>query len=222
MSKMRRGRPGIPRWPFAVFLVSACVVPAAAGVYRGATLILDNDWGLEFNAARVDTLPLFLHVICSATFFVLAAVQVWPPLRLRFPVWHRRAGRVAMVTGLGGALSSVWITIVHTEIRGDILFYGRLVFGPLWALFIVLGYLAIRRRDIGGHRAWMIRAFAVAMPAGTLVFIIGPLVLIFGEVSAVVDESIQSGAWVVHLALAEWLLRRISSRARGIRSATSL
>lgn len=211
MSKTSRDRSKRKSWPLAVFLISACIVPIAAGAYRGTTLILDNDWGFEFDAAHVDSLPLFLHVICAATFYVLAALQVWPPLRTRFPVWHQRAGRVAIIAGLVGALSSVWITIVHAEVRGDILFYGRMVFGPLWALFLVLGYLAIRRKDVRAHRAWMVRAFAVAMPAGTLIFIFAPVLLIFGEVSSAVDESIQSTAWIVHLALAEWLLRRLPS-----------
>lgn len=91
---------------------------------------------------------------------------------------------------------------------------GSSAFGPLWALFLVLGYRAIRRRDMRRHRAWMIRAFAVAMPAGTLIFIFAPFLLVLGEVSPTLDESIQSGAWVVHLLVAEYLIRRVASGKR--------
>ena len=36
--------------------------------------------------------------------------------------------------------------------------------------FLVLGFTAIRRRDIPAHRAWMIRAYALGLGAGTQAF----------------------------------------------------
>ena len=44
------------------------------------------------------------------------------------------------------------------------------------AACLVLGVAAIRRRDIAAHRAWMIRAYAIGLAAGTQVFTEG-----FGE-----------------------------------------
>ena len=38
------------------------------------------------------------------------------------------------------------------------------------AAAIVLGFTAIRRRDIAAHRAWMIRAYALGLGAGTQAF----------------------------------------------------
>ena len=46
----------------------------------------------------------------------------------------------------------------------------RLVFGSAMAACIVLGFTAIRRRDVAAHRAWMIRAYALALAAGTQAF----------------------------------------------------
>ena len=37
------------------------------------------------------------------------------------------------------------------------------------AAALVLGFAAIRRRDLPAHRAWMIRAYAVGLAAGTAV-----------------------------------------------------
>jgi len=71
-----------------------------------------------------------------------------------------------------------------------------------------MGVLAIRKRDFKRHGEWMIRAFAVAMPAGSLIFIVLPLTLVLGELPEALDEGIQSAAWVVHLGVAEWLIRR--------------
>ena len=43
----------------------------------------------------------------------------------------------------------------------------RLLVGSAMAASIVLAFTAIRRRDIPTHRAWMIRAYALAAGAGT-------------------------------------------------------
>lgn len=200
------------RWLGYIALFLACIVPAAAGVYRTTTLLLEWSWFPEFLRDRVDNLPLLIHVVGAAVFYVLAAVQVLPRIRERYPRWHRLAGRVAVVAGLAGAVSATWLTLVHPDARGPVLYYGRIFFGPMWAIFLVMGVLAIRRRDISGHRDWMIRAFAVAMPAGTLIFFVLPFILVLGEISDALDEIIQSCVWVVHLAIAEYLIRCIRSR----------
>ena len=48
------------------------------------------------------------------------------------------------------------------------------------AACLVLGFTAIRRRDIAAHRAWMIRAYAIGLAAGTQVFTEGIGGAIFG------------------------------------------
>lgn len=205
------------RWlvPTALFL--ACVVPVLAGIYRSSTIILDGEWALQFEPHRVDRLPLFIHVLCAGLYYPLAALQVLPRFRRRFPKWHRKAGKVAVIAGLGAALSSVWMSAFHLEARGPILVYGRLVFGPLWALFLVLGVAAIAKRDFRRHGEWMTRAFAVAMPAGTLIVFIAPVAIVLGEVPEVLDEIIQAGAWFVHLGIAECLIRRNRNTAIDVR-----
>lgn len=196
------------RWlvPTALFL--ACVIPVLAGVFRSSTILLEWDWVPKFDPTHVDRLPLFLHVLCAGIYYPLCALQVLPNFRARHPLWHRRAGKVAVLTGLIAASSSIWLSAMHLEISGPILRYGRLLFGPLWALFLILGLLAIRRKDFKSHGAWFVRAFAVAMPAGTLIFMVAPFLLVFDELPPVLDESIQSFAWILHLGIAEVLIRR--------------
>ena len=53
---------------------------------------------------------------------------------------------------------------------GDLLYVLRLVFGCALIACLVLGFAAIRRRNIPAHRAWMIRAYAIALAAGTQAF----------------------------------------------------
>ena len=85
-----------------------------------------------------------------------------PPVRRRRPGWHRRAGRVLVVAGLGVALSALWLT---SSTRGRRPPASALPapagFGSAMVVTIVLGFAAIRRRDIARHRAWMIRSYAL-------------------------------------------------------------
>lgn len=192
----------------ALGLALACVVPLLGGVYRGAALLLEGHWAFTFAEGRVDRVPLFVHVVSCAVFYVLGALQVLPGFRRRHPRWHRRAGAVALVAGLLAATSAIWMSVLHPGISGPLLRYGRLLVGPLWLLFLGLGAAAIVRRDFRSHGAWMVRAFAVGMPAGTLVFISAPFWIAMGELPQLLEEAIQTCAWVVHLGAAELLIQR--------------
>lgn len=201
-------------WLIPAGLIAACIVPAFAMIYRPATILLENDWAMEFAPGRSDRLPLFVHALSAGLFYVLGALQVLPGFRRRHPVWHVRAGKVTILAGLAGALTGTWIAALHLEISGPVLLYGRLLFGPLWGLFLVLGVLAIVRRDFQAHRNWMIRAFAVAMPAGTLIVFLAPFLIVLGEVSQELKEAIQTFAWVAHLSIAQLVIHRRRGAAR--------
>ena len=76
---------------------------------------------------------------------------------------------------------------------------------------IVLGLAAIRRRDIARHRAWMTRAYALALGAGTQAFTVGFGEAVFG--AGVVRTDLMMGAgWAINLAVAEWVIRRPAAR----------
>ena len=94
---------------------------------------------------------------------------------------------------------------------GDLLYVLRLVFASAMAACLVLGFTAIRRRDIAAHRAWMIRAYAIGLAAGTQVFTEGIGGAIFG--AGVLAADLAKGAgWMINLAIAEWVLLRRARR----------
>ena len=77
--------------------------------------------------------------------------------------------------------------------------------------FLVLGFAAIRRRDVAAHRAWMIRAYALGLGAGTQAFTEGVGGALFGTGVLAADLA-KTSAWVVNLAVAEWAIHRPAPR----------
>jgi hypothetical protein len=73
----------------------------------------------------------------------------------------------------------------------------------------VLGFTAIRRHDVATHRAWVIRAYALALAAGTQAFTEGIGEGTFGTSDLSTALSVSSG-WVINAAVAEWVIRRPS------------
>lgn len=129
-------------------------------------------------------------------------------LRRRRPGGTRAAGRTLVVAGALVAGSALWMRLMYPqEGTGDVLYLFRLAFSTAMVASIVLGLAAIRRREIARHRAWMIRADAIALAAGTQAFTMGVGGARFGDGVLAHDLSIAS-AWLINLAVAEWEVRR--------------
>jgi hypothetical protein len=80
------------------------------------------------------------------------------------------------------------------------------------AASIILGVTAIRRGDVLRHRAWMTRAYALALGAATQVFTLGIGPALFGPGQLTRDLSL-GAAWMINLTVAEYLIRRPAGRA---------
>ena len=205
------------RWvPPALVLLAA--IPVVIGSLRvievlGGPELMPSD--VRFTAAPVSVV---VHVVAAIGYALVGAFQFSPGIRRRHPAWHRRAGRVLVVLGLAVALSALWMTLflARKEGTGDLLFVFRLLAGGGMAASIVLGLAAIRRRDVATHRAWMARAYALGLGAGTQAFTVGFGEAIFG--SGVVRTDLMLGAgWAINLVVAEWFVRRPSGRSHGRR-----
>lgn len=95
-------------------------------------------------------------------------------------------------------------------------FVFRLAFGAGMAACIILGFAAIRGGDVHRHRAWMTRAYALALGAGTQVFTQGVGQAVFG-VSELSTDLMLGAGWVINIAVAEYVIRRRGSgQGRGL------
>jgi uncharacterized membrane protein len=201
----RRDRPR--SWPVPAALVVLSAIPLAAGALRlvqlaGGPAVMPADH-------RFTGFPtaLVLHIAGAAVFALVGAFQFVPPLRRGG--WHRRAGRVLVAAGLVVAASALWLTLFYEAQpgTGDLLYVVRLVVASAMTACLVLGFAAIRRRDIASHRAWMIRAYALGLGAGTQVFTEGVGGAVFGT-GEVAGDLAKGAAWALNLAVAEWVVRR--------------
>ena len=208
------------RW-VPVALVGLSLIPVLAGISRlvvlggGPELLLPAD-----PRSEASPVPVVLHVVSAIGFAILGAFQFSAGFRRRRPRWHRRAGRVLVVLGLVVAFSALWLTLFYPrqENTGDLLYLFRLLAASGLAACIILGFAAIRNREIARHRAWMIRAYALALGAGTQVFTQGIGEAILGA-GAIRTDLMLGSAWVINLAVAGWVIRRPAARRARTRAA---
>ncbi len=212
-------RSGLPRtnaatqWLPPVGLIVLSLIPVLAGAVRLNELMGSPE--ITANNARfvASPIPVTVHIVSVTVFSLLGALQFVPSLRRGRPSWHRIAGRILVPAGALVAISGLWMNFFYPRPPGDgeSLVVVRLIVGSAMLASIVLAVLAIRRRDFTSHGAWMTRGYAIALGAGTQVFTMLPWVLIFGPIGAA-DELprtvLMTAAWVINLALAEYVIRQ--------------
>ncbi len=202
-------------------LLALALIPVLGGTGRlvevlGGPEVLPTD--ARFAASPV---PLVVHIVAAVFYAVLGAFQFSARLRRRWPGWHRRTGRLLVALGLAVALSGLWMTLLYPrkEGTGDILWAARLLVSSGMGVSLILGLGRHPSPDIPRHRAWMTRAYALALGAGTQAFTVG-----FGEAAfgsgVVRTDLMMAAAWAINLAVAEWVIRRPAvRRARRARAA---
>jgi uncharacterized membrane protein len=199
------------RWvPFA--LVALILVPAVAGSLR----LVELSGGPHLMPAdprmTASPVPVIVHIISAVAYAILGAFQFSSRFRRRQPGWHRLAGRVLVILGLAVAFSALWMTLFYARQPGTgaLVYVFRLVFASGMAASIILGFAAIRRGDVAGHRAWMTRAYALALGAGTQVFTQGIGNAGFGA-SELTTTLMLGAGWAINLTVAEYVIRRHTS-----------
>ncbi len=220
-ARQRTGSPAPQRsWPVPAALVALSAIPLTAGTLRLVQLAGGPEVIPADGRYATFPLPLVLHIVGAAVYALVGAVQLVPRLQRGHRTWHRRAGRVLTVAGLLVAGSALWMTLLYAPKpgTGELLYVLRLVFGSAMAGCLVLGFTAIRRRDVPAHRAWMIRAYAIGLAAGTQAFTDGIGGAVFGT-GELRSDLAKGAGWVLNLAVAEWVIRRSAPGSRlGVRA----
>jgi hypothetical protein len=193
-----------PPWLLPSALIALSLVPILAGAARVSQLAR----GATANAATARFVesphPIVVHIIGATLFCVLGALQFLPTLRRRR--WHRVAGRLVLPAGLVAALSGLWMAFFYalpTAENHPLLKAFRLVLGVGMVLALVLGLVAIVRRDLGAHRAWMVRSYAIGLGAGTQALMMVPWWLLLGKPTGITYALLMGAGWAINLVVAE-------------------
>ena len=201
------------------WLIVGLILLSAIPLIFGAVRLNELASGAEITPANArffaSPLPVVLHIVGASVYALLGAFQFVSRLWRRGTGWHRWVGRLLLVPcGLIVGLSGLWMTLFYSGTNSTagagamLLFALRLLFGSGMVFSIVYGFLAIRSGDMIRHRAWMTRAYAIGLGAGTQVLtgLVGELT--FGPLNELENALLMGLAWVINLAVAEWALRR--------------
>ncbi|WP_372736350.1 DUF2306 domain-containing protein [Nocardioides sp.] len=201
-------RPSGAGWPVAA-LVLLSAIPLSAGTLRLVQLSGGPDVMPADDRFTGFPVALVLHIVGSACFALFGIGQLLTRFRRRHRTWHRRMGRILVLAGLAVVGSALWLTLGYPPHpgTGPVLLASRVVVSLATGTFLVLGFTAVRRRDITAHRAWMIRAYALALGAGTQAFTEGATEAFVG-VGELSGDVAKLAGWLINLAIAEWAIRR--------------
>jgi uncharacterized membrane protein len=190
-------------------LIALALVPVVAGLARLVQLASGGpiaDQNTRFFDAPI---PVVVHIVSVTIYSLLGAFQFAPGFRSRRPGWHRAAGRALVVAAFGTALSGIWMASSYAIVPADSpwLHGLRLFFGCGMVFATARGLAAIRGGHVASHQAWMRRAYAIALGAGTQALILGPAMLMFGEPDDARRALMMGAGWLLNLTVAEWLIR---------------
>ncbi|GAA1979494.1 DUF2306 domain-containing protein [Microbacterium pumilum] len=205
---VRPARKRGPGWLLPAGLITFGFLPILANALRRVALTVGAAGSGDGGGM---SLPVILHVVGATIFVVLGALQFSAGFRRRRPTWHRIAGRVAILAALLAAASGLWLAFVTLAESSPLLFLFRFLAAAGMAIFIILGFRAIRQRRLPQHRAWMIRAFAIGLGAATQVFTLGFGEAILGK-SELTVALLNGAGWAINLTVAEWVIRRTPRR----------
>ncbi|HYI33937.1 MAG TPA: DUF2306 domain-containing protein [Glaciibacter sp.] len=196
--------------------ITGLLVLSALPVIGGALRLTETG---ENGMLDYSPVPRIAHVVGMSVFCLVGAFQFSPALRMR-RTWHRMAGRVLIPAGFLAALSGIWFGASFSGPAQEFaMAMVRLVFSVAMTGFLVLGVIAIRRRDFAAHGAWLTRAYAIAVTGGTqaLVFILWSIII--GEEADTFGEPfLVAAGFVINSVVAELIIVR---RARASRERAS-
>jgi len=156
------------------------------------------------DAAFVAHRPTgLLHVVPGLVMVALMPVQGSARMRRRWPALHRWSGRVFVLAGLTVSVTAAVMNVVFPVVGGmpKLTVIGAMCVAQVATL--ALGLRAIWRRDVAGHRRWMVRAMGVTLSAGGAGLFAVPLF----AAGLHADVVVGVGRWlgfIATLAAVEW------------------
>lgn len=198
-------------WTVLATILVYSFIPAFGGLLRvmelagGPVIVPENPRAVD------DPLPVVMHILSSFLFCVLGALQFLPSLRRDFSAMHRVVGRTVAIAGCISASTGFWMTIHFSfsqELHGGLLYWTRIALSLSMVGLILWAVIAIRSRNVLGHRAAIFRAYAIGQGASTQAILGIGWIAAFGlEPLGPLRDGMMVAAWGLNLLIAEILIR---------------
>lgn len=198
-------------WTLLAFILVYSFVPTFGGLVRIADLAGLLAIMPDNPRALAAPLPVVLHILSSFVFCLVGALQFVPSVRRHHPEIHRVAGRVVAAAGCVSAATGLWMThafMFPAELQGLLLYWTR-IFLSVWMVgLIIWAVIAVRSRNVSGHSAAMLRAYAIGQGASTQTVLgIGWAIVVGTDLVGPARDVMMVLAWALNLLLAEFLIR---------------
>ena len=162
-----------------------------------------------------------VHLVLGGLYLSLAPFQFVRRIRSRHLAYHRRVGRILVSIGLVVGVTALFMgLVIPFSGWGERVIIG--LFGTLFLVALLKGFVHVRARRVALHREWMIRAFAIALSIATIRLIYIPAQLIVADPTdaqnALLWDASFAVAFVLNTSVAElWIRATRRSGAPGAR-----
>jgi uncharacterized membrane protein len=158
-----------------------------------------------------------VHVVLGGLYLTLAPFQFARRIRSRHLGYHRQTGRLLVAIGVVvGATALFMGLVIPFSGWGERVIIG--LFGSLFLVALLKGFVHVRAGRVALHREWMIRAFAIALSIATIRLIYIPALLIVADPTdaqnAVLWDTSFAAAFVLNTSVAELWIR--ATRRSGV------
>ena len=210
-----RPRTSRAAWLVPLGLILLTLIPIISGALRITQLSGGPQLRPAADRFTDSPIPVIMHIVSATVFSLVGAFQFVPALRRGRRSWHAKAGRVLIPAGFLVALSGLWMATVYVHPVGDgpALLVIRVVFGSYMLISLGLAVRALVRHHYAVHGAWMTRAYALGVAAGTQAVVLIPGSILFGSDDQTSRAIAMGAAWVLNLAVAELVIRRRATRS---------
>jgi len=188
-----------------VFIIGVSLsVLVAVGTLRFIPLGLPVAFEVMLPHIELRPVAFLSHILAASVALGIGGFQLWDSFRQRHPAWHRRAGRVYVLSVLIGGAGGVVLGLY--ALAGPVAKTGFVLLAILWWVTTIISVVNIKAGNVQAHRAWMYRSFSLTFAAVTL-----RLQLLAFAIIGVnyVEASVWLAwtAWVPNLVLAECWIR---------------
>lgn len=135
---------------------------------------------------------LVVHLVTALPLLLLPPIQFSRRMRARWPVWHRRAGKMYLSSAIVAAMGAVYLGVTFAGLGSRVPLF---IFSILWLAFSIAAWTSARRRAFAAHERFVVRGYAIAL-AFVFVRVLGESQgVLFGFLPSV-DLRDATGEWL--------------------------